>query len=294
MNAEQIEELMDDIKEAHRLLHDQVNMETSITNRMKGACRRFVGRRFIGIAMNAQQLKEVRTAGKELYDHMVKYHLRETGRLSKRMKWDDAWVTDDLITVYRKWCLPAMMALDSIQPFRNSLEKKLTDCAKLLPVYDWAVSIKGLGDLSLSRIIGETGDLCNYPTPAKLWKRLGLGVTDGRCDRRVKDKAIAEAMGYCSRRRSFVWVVGECLMKQTGSYYKMLYDKRKVQEAVKIPDKKDKKGKMIPGILGHRHNRAKRYMEKQLLRDLWCQWQIATGHADRVQEYAPDPIRIAG
>jgi transposase len=62
---------------------------------------------------------------------------------------------------------------------RSETEKEMEKAAKTLPVYAWIESIRGAGALGLATIIAEAGDLSNYATPPKLWKRLGFAPYDG-------------------------------------------------------------------------------------------------------------------
>lgn len=177
---------------------------------------------------------------------------------------------------------PFISARSLIKAQRTEVEKQMVEVAKQLPVAKWVESVRGLGLLGLASIIGECGDLSNYPTVAKVWKRLGLAVINGE---RQQKKAGAEAIehGYSPSRRSVVWTVGESLFKSGGHYADVLrerkaYEKRKAEEQglivcpfAKIP-KIPKKGKEDYRSDGHIHNRAKRYMEKCLIRDLWEAW----------------------
>jgi hypothetical protein len=68
------------------------------------------------------------------------------------------------------------------QPFdelRDGCEKRMEQLAASLPVAGWIEGIRGAGLLGLATIIAETGDLSNYPNPAKVWKRLGFAPYDG-------------------------------------------------------------------------------------------------------------------
>lgn len=160
------------------------------------------------------------------------------------------------------------------------IEKEMKALVNELPAVAWADTVKGFGAISLATIIGEAGDLCGYDNPAKLWKRFGLHVHLGVAPSSVEAKKHWSKddwidAGYNSRRRSIVYVIGECLIKQNGDgIYRRAYDQRKAYEADRVETKM------------HAHRRAQRYMEKMLLRDLWIQW-----HVDAVPGFDPDPWR---
>ena len=175
------------------------------------------------------------------------------------------------------------------------VEKRMTKLAKELPVYDWWTSHKGLNALGLATIIGETGDLSNYPNPGKLWARLGLSVDEQ--GRAIKARKGVDN-GYCPQRRSMSWRIvdsffkhqGGSIDKETGEYkvppseYRQLYDDRKAYELERKPD-------MTPM---HAHRRAARYMEKRLLRNLWRAWRQTANEAVTPIAYLPDAANGAG
>ena len=59
-------------------------------------------------------------------------------------------------------------------------------------------------------------------------------------------------------------VIGDCIVRANAGKYRELYDARKILELEKLQGGKTCKI--------HAHKRAMRYMEKQLLRDLWVKW----------------------
>ena len=163
------------------------------------------------------------------------------------------------------WLAPyeaAMAPLDSVIKDQKKVLEKL---AKQLPEWKWCEGIGGVGPYMLARIIGAAGrPISDYRSPAALWKRFMLAVDDGK--RQWKDASPAA--------RAIVWNVGECIIKAqirnpkgedgkpTGDRFAIgplgqIYLDRREHESVTID------------TAGHIHNRAKRYMEKRFLRDLW-------------------------
>ncbi len=102
---------------------------------------------------------------------------------------------------------------------------------------------------------------------------MGMAVIGGERQRRVAGEGAIEH-GYVARRRSLMWNIGECLIKAQvrkdpadetkriaiGSYGQVYLD-RKAYEQTRTES------------LALAHNRAKRYMEKRLLRELWKAWR---------------------
>lgn len=157
---------------------------------------------------------------------------------------------------------PLTEARNGVEHHRKLVEKRLAKLAEELPVAPWVKSVRGFGLPSLAAIVGEAGDLSAYSNPAKLWKRLGLAVMpDGTRQRRIGGVDALDH-GYSPARRSVVWNLGACLIK-AGGPLKEVYGARKAYEAERVATK------------AHAHNRAQRYIEKRLLRDLWSAWRRA-------------------
>lgn len=164
--------------------------------------------------------------------------------------------------------------------------KEMERLAELLPVWQsFGANVRGFGARSLAVIVGEAGDLGNYATHSKLWKRMGLAVMDGVRQgglRKSSGKELWIEHGYSPLRRSRMFVIGDSLIKGNGDGpYRTAYLDRKQHEryqakasgltvapAAKIPAKR--KDEFMSD--GHVHARAQRYMEKRLLRDLWKAW----------------------
>lgn len=178
---------------------------------------------------------------------------------------------------------PTTIALDAsrapLVTQRKFYEREMQKAAKAIPVWPWAQAVRGFGALGLSQVIAECGDLNNYPSPAHVWKRMGVG-------RGHKDKAGpgGDETFYFGRspvRRAILYCIGDCLIK-AGGPLKTVYDERKVYEATKPACRRQFKTggecfdeKTQTCRKAHLHNRAKRYMEKRLLRDLWRAWRNA-------------------
>ncbi len=144
---------------------------------------------------------------------------------------------------------------------RLALEKRLRLLVRGDPAWLWAKDVPGLAELGVASLIAEAGgDLRTYPTHSKLWRRLGLAVSeDGRAQgRRVG--AAGELEGFSPQRRAVSYNVASALLRvQTpiNGAYRQLYDQRRVHEETADIG------------LKHAHNRAQRYVEKRIVRDLW-------------------------
>lgn len=185
------------------------------------------------------------------------------------------------------WLAPYMAAIEPLETAIKDQEKLLTGLGRRLPVADWAAGIDGLSPRFLAMLVGEAGTgPGEFRTVAGLWKRFGLAVLDGARQRRITGDAALEH-GYCARRRALMWNVGESMIRRQISKgaaigdYGRLYQERKVYEATKTDR---------PIVA---HSRAKRYIEKRLLRELWKAWRAAVPNPDRSAGVTPPPESVA-
>ncbi len=195
-------------------------------------------------------------------------------------------------------------SLEAFRKQRKDVEGWMEDAVKRLPVCEWWCSIRGCNCLGLAIIIAETGDLSKYANPGKVWKRLGLApVKEKSCSTWRKEGGLTAgdwvSAGYCPRRRSVVWNVGEALIKNNkdGEYRRLFLCRKRLEiekaekEGLEVvtttkatADAWEKVGLPRPAVVrmydkkkhrgvAHIHNRAKRYMEKRLIRELWKVWR---------------------
>lgn len=175
---------------------------------------------------------------------------------------------------------PFMQARSILESNRKATEKAMERLAKELPAVSFVESVHGFGIGSLAAVVGECGDLSNYSTHSKLWKRMGLAPLNGKAMATWRSKGGLtsdqwQEAGYSPSRRSIAWNIGACVMKaqsakidkETGEVlkpagpYRVLYDQRKELELTRCETK------------GHANARALRYLDKRILRDLWKAWR---------------------
>jgi hypothetical protein len=259
------------LRELKAQRNDLVRIKTALTNRIKAVCRRFVD-------VKGKNDKKGLKRADDLYKKICKIHKG----IGSHQESDSQHIAaadvslgghEELehhhgsATKAYLWCKPMFNARDTIERSEKVLRADMTKLAAKLPVCSWVDTVKGFGRTNLACIIGETGDLSLYANPAKVWKRLGLAVIRGKRQCKTLDRELAIEMGYSPTRRSAVWTLGDCIIKSQGKgedagEYRRIYDTRKAYEL-----KRDKKM-----TKAHAHNRAKRYTEKLLIRDLWEEW----------------------
>lgn len=171
-------------------------------------------------------------------------------------------------------------------PFEKIEGEALRDMVKLakqLPVWtEFATAVRGFGAASLAVIVAEAGDLSDYASDAKLWKRMGLSPGQNRVAPNLTGEARKQAWidrGYSPVRRSRMWNVGAAMIKANDGVYREAYERRRAHTMVTHPEWwVDKAGKAKINKDGkpssaHGAADAQRYMEKRLLRDLWKAWR---------------------
>lgn len=230
----------------------------------------------------------------------------EAGKMLKRIE-DGSADPADLEAMIAT--APLLAARGVIRTERLATEKVLAKLARSLPVYPWAKAVYGFGDLGLAAIVGEAGDVGPYRTVSGLWKRMGLAVIGGE-RQRMKTGEAALDHGYSPRRRSVMWNIGGGLIGGMGkgprllvgeaigdrpdlTPYQRLFVERIRYEAERDPDMRrepttcPKTGKPRESFSAHAANRAKRYVEKRFLRDLYSAWRAASGPAATIQGAPP-------
>jgi hypothetical protein len=186
---------------------------------------------------------------------------------------------------------------------RKRHEKEMENLAKMLPVAPWVDAVPGLGMLGLATIVAETGDLSNYANVAKVWKRLGYAPYNGKAGSTWKrptwrggDPALTSEEWienpFSAKRYSLLYVISVWLLNTqwTGAAktedgigkpkgpYGEVYAKRQAHTAVTHPD----------WTKMHSRMDALRIMMKEVLKDLWLEWQRVTKLDAAGRQHAAD------
>lgn len=201
-------------------------------------------------------------------------------------------VSNDPTHEYYENIEPYLSAMAPLEARAESYAKDLAKLAKMLPVYPWVKSVKGFGDVSFATIVGEAGDIGTYRSHSALWKRMGVAVIDGNRQGNPGAGATAEdwiTHGYRKQRRSVLWNARGGLILGMGkwrpvfgddvwanpdlTYFQKVFADRARTECEKLgkPVKESAKGKDSYGA--HAANRALRYCEKRLLKQLRQEWR---------------------
>ena len=158
-----------------------------------------------------------------------------------------------------------------------AIELDMKRRARKLPAYQWAKSVRGLGELGFAVIVGEAGDLAKYDSDDKLRKRLGLAPMGGHAMStwRRKGGLTADdwtAAGYSPGRRAQIYACVEDPLFRAqwrdggpAGPYGEVYQRRRTWTDVTHPE----------WAKAQRHNDARRVMAQRLISDLWSEWRRA-------------------
>ena len=164
----------------------------------------------------------------------------------------------------------------------DAMEKEARAAVKRLPVANFVAGVSGFGPGGLFALVGEAGDLANYPHPRMLWKRMGLMPWNGSAGSNCGGKGLSaddwKRFGYVARRRAAVRAeIEEPMLKhqiesaaksetpfgRPKGRYGEIYVARRERNARERPD-------WTPG---HAKDDATRIMAKALISDLWSEWR---------------------
>jgi len=212
-------------------------------------------------------------------------------------------VSNDPTHEYYENIEPYLTAMGPLEARAESYAKELAQIVKLLPVYPWVKSVKGFGDVSFATIVGEAGDIGTYRSHSALWKRMGVAVIGGARQGNPGSGASAEdwvTHGYRAPRRSVMWNARGGLILGMGkwrpkfgedvwanpnlTYYQKVFADRARLECEKLGKPVTESAKCRDSYSAHAVNRALRYVEKRLLKQLRQEWRKA---ALATSGYAP-------
>lgn len=267
-----IDQVIGELVEYGRLWRDAVRASTGLTNQAKAICRRYLTTSQADWEDEKKRAKIVK-ASAVLHANVLAGKCSDAGLNAIVLGFEQARE----IFVERQ----------------DLFEAQIKACVRHLPAWHAmkANGLKGIGEVWFGLVIGETGDLSNYARHDLVWKRMGLAVIEGERQRKCTDAEKAAKHGYAPQRRSTMWNVGKGLI---GSYglgprpmdgedvetredltpYQKLFIRKLRYEAEKdpsarLPDTAEGKESYTRAAAA----RAKRYVEKKFLRDLWVAWR---------------------
>jgi hypothetical protein len=188
-----------------------------------------------------------------------------------------------------KYFKMAAASLKPVAEFRKEIERFMKAKAAQLPGFAMTERVPSFKPLGLAVIVGEAGNLSNYATERKLWRRLGFGMAPGHEEhaystwRMIKGLTSEDwtAAGYSPKRLGQIYgvVTVPLVMHKAKSKYGEVYAKRRARTLETHPEwYLDKNGKPKFDKDGnprsaHASMDAARIMTKELISDLWSEWR---------------------
>jgi len=154
------------------------------------------------------------------------------------------------------------------------------------PIWDWMVSIRGLGEGGLAaQLLAQIDDIAAFGTVSKLWRFTGQAVIDGQAEKNQR----GEKSHYNRRLKAMCYLIADSFIKQqTPPYVDIYYDEKERlrrlhphvlcrNEGVIWEDCEKKKEHKRMYNDGHLHHMAMRKMIKIFLQHLWVTWRQYEG-----------------
>lgn len=198
-------------------------------------------------------------------------------------------------------------AIKPVVAFRNQVEALMDAKAEHLPGFGLTLRTAGFKARGLAVIVGEAGNLSNYATIRKLWRRLGMGMAPGheahaystwkRIGLPTGEWDTPEfpgqplRAGYQPKRLGQIYgvVTVPLVMMKAKNRYGEVYAARRARTAVTHPTGTLAECRADPNrwTLAHSHADAQRVMTKALISDLWSEWRGPKSAVDAGHILAP-------
>jgi hypothetical protein len=178
---------------------------------------------------------------------------------------------------------------------RQETEAEMARLARRLPAYRFVARVKGVSAKALAVIVGEAGNLSNYPDRSRLQKRLSIGCVDGMRQGNPGPGATPEDWirhGYKKTRRAEICALVDDVMLRAqwrGDKDADGKNPEKTGKPVAVPAHAigpygEHYARKKTEYIARRHpapdRAARRYMAKMFIRDFWracCQAEREEG-----------------
>lgn len=185
----------------------------------------------------------------------------------------------------------AKAQVEALESAEHAIELELQRIARRHPMRSWIEGAPGIGLGGFARLLAITGSLDRFATVSKLWKYLGLAVMDGHRQRMSKGQVATHTNcqgghlqwckpdcqtdhhpncsldgfgnAYAPKGLVLCHQIGDSIVKTNRGPYREAYDRKKADYEQNRPD----------WTQAHRHEAAKRYAVKELLKGMWLEWR---------------------
>ncbi len=158
-----------------------------------------------------------------------------------------------------EWRMPVDTAAGDLKKTERAVDLQLKRLARQHFMADWIDAQVGIALPGFGRLMGITAPLDNFATVSKLWKYLGLHVTEGHAPKRER----GVKLDYSPQGRTLCHQLGDSIVKVGRGPYRELYDMKKAYYEAERPD----------WTQARRHNAAMRYAVKALIKNMWVEWR---------------------
>lgn len=159
---------------------------------------------------------------------------------------------------------------EMVKHYRDLLHLKAEE---LGGVWDWIISIRGLGEGNLAaQVLAQIDDIAKFDNISKLWRFAGYAVINGKREYNQP----GEKSHYNRTLKSLCWVVTDQFIKQHTPFYDDLYRDEKAKLRLLHPEKVVENGKTRYND-GHIDKMARRKVSKVFLSHLWLKWRESDG-----------------
>ena len=159
--------------------------------------------------------------------------------------------------------------LQSFEVLKKKAVKEMADYGKMVPVWDWVISIKGISTKLAAKLIAQIDDISKAPTVSALWRYCGYAVIDG-------NRESGSSTHYNRVLKSTCYLICTSFIKQQTPGYSDIYYAEKLRLRDLYPEKIIVDGKTKYND-GHIHAMAMRKTIKVFLQHLWVTWRELEG-----------------
>jgi hypothetical protein len=180
--------------------------------------------------------------------------------------------------------------INDVAKKRERIDADIGRLAKTLPIAPWVDTVTGFSHTQAGLILAETGNLSNYATPSRVWKRMGLAVLNGAAQRRIKgDDAIPQ--GYVPRRRAVMYMIEDTVLRLSITGEKEDQPRASINEFgdIYMRERAKREARIAAGekLWKGAHYQARRIMGKELLRQMWVEWRRRVDMIDDIEQQDP-------
>lgn len=150
---------------------------------------------------------------------------------------------------------------DRVQAFEVEVEEEIRHASRDIPEIQAVRKVKGIGPTIAAELYAMI-DIERADTVSALWRYCGMGVVEGKAERRVK----GDKLHYNADLKVVMFKIGKSFM-MTGSPYKRVYDDAKAYYQANRPE----------WTKMHVEFAARRKMQKLFVSHLWQVWRTMKG-----------------